>query len=142
MKLALVEQIWKNELQICQEEELSTLAKMLKVLLGQPIVCFNTTEAWKSDQPLAMFGSEELLAGVTLADILDQEYGIEISDETVVLVEAPQLKIAFELGEQAVGMALGNVLVSLARFEEERERSGMKGGNSSSSKPIARQLCA
>ena len=118
MRSTLVEQIWNNSLHACQDDSISPLARMLQSLLPHPVACFYSTSGYGFDEPIAMYGLEEVLPGATLADILDQECGIEISDDTIVLVESAKTRNAPHVSAQKMGLAMGNILVSLAKFEE------------------------
>ena len=130
MRSTLVEQIWNNSLHACQDDSISPLARMLQSLLPHPVACFYSTSGYGVDEPIAMYGLEEVLPGATLADILDQECGIEISDDTIVLVESAKMRNAPHVCAQKMGQAMGNILVSLAKFEESRDAGHHHEGDS------------
>ena len=60
--------------------------------------------------------SEEISAGLTLGDILEEEFGVEVEVDTVVLIEPVQLADADVYTGRDLGSMLGTMLVNYAGF--------------------------
>lgn len=65
-------------------------------------------------QPFASYGGCDVLPGANLADVLDQELGLEITEDTIVLVEPRGLSDAPAYCSRELGEKLGALLVALA----------------------------
>lgn len=108
----ILEHIWSGTLEQRTAAEFSPLARIFSSLLAAPTLCLTAQGAGKA--PIASFGGQEVMPGASLADVLDQELGIEITDETIVLVEPREMSEAASYSGQELGQTLGALLVALS----------------------------
>ncbi|MGB7317135.1 MAG: hypothetical protein WBC85_04135 [Planktotalea sp.] len=114
MSVDIMEHIWSDTMELRQGSELSPLARLLTSLLAAPTICFTTKAGGDAATPLATCAGDEVLPGASLADVLYQEFGIEMSDETIVFIEPCKMSNADYFSGKELGHALGNILVELA----------------------------
>lgn len=115
--MEILEYIWGDRLEVRVGENLPPLAAVLSSLLAAPMICFTTKQnGATSMHPTVSVGGQEVMPGATLADVLFEEFGIEISDETIVLIEPLSGPDAPALTSQQFGQSLGQILVELAEL--------------------------
>ena len=110
----LLEQIWTNGLEVRGHEVHSPLIGILAAILDRPILGLVASEGF--EQPIMLNESEEISAGLTLGDILEEEFGVEVEVDTVVLIEPVQLADADVYTGRDLGSMLGTMLVNYAGF--------------------------
>ena len=117
----IIEYIWSDTLTLREKSNLPPLAKILDSLLAAPMICFTTKSGGPAARPIVCYAGDEVLSGTSLADVLFEEFGIEISDRTIVLIEASDVSGAKSLSSQDLGEALGQVLVDLSGVSERED---------------------
>ncbi|MFY0647355.1 hypothetical protein [Sulfitobacter geojensis] len=120
----IVEHIWSGTLELRDEANLPPLGNILNSLLAAPMICFTTKQGGPNVQPVVSYAADEVLPGASLADVLFEEFGIEICDRTIVLIEPAETGKAFVLSSQDLGQALGQVLVDLSKLSMGRAATG------------------
>lgn len=114
----ILEHVWSGTIERRDVAELSPLAQILSSLLAAPTLCLITQAGKKGLKPFASYGGCEVMPGASLADVLDEELGIEISDETIVLVEPRAMSDADYYSGKELGQVLGSLLVDLSGLEQ------------------------
>jgi hypothetical protein len=112
----IIEHIWSDTLERRDGANLPPLGTILNSLLAAPMICFTTKEGGPDAQPVVSYAGDEVLTGASLADVLFEEFGIEICDRTIVLIEPSEASRADALSSQDLGQALGQVLVDLSKL--------------------------
>lgn len=121
----IVEHIWSDTLELREATNLPPLGNILASLLAAPMICFTTKEGNAEAYPVVSYAGDEVLPSASLADVLFEEFGIEICDRTIVLIEPSEKGRAAPLSSQDLGQALGQVLVDLSRLNRgEAEAAG------------------
>lgn len=95
---------------------LPPLAAILSSVLATPMICFTTKAGGASGQPFVAYAGSEVMPGASLADVLFEEFGIEISDQTIVMVEPFGMSDSEGFSSQDLGQALGQIIVDLAEL--------------------------
>lgn len=113
MSVDVMEVIWSESFQMQEEARLSPLASLVSSIMSVPTVCISCAGT-EDGVPLALYADQEVMAGASLADILFEEHGVEISDDTVVLFEPRGPSNATPVPGMDLGGVLGEVLVTLA----------------------------
>ena len=109
-----IEHIWSETLNLREKTNLTALASILDSLLAAPMICFTTKAGGPTARPIVSYAGDEVLPGTSLADVLFEEFGIEISDDTIVLIDPTDISDANGLSSQELGQELGQVLVELS----------------------------
>jgi hypothetical protein len=117
--LDIIEHIWSNTLELRKERELPPLAAVLNSLLAVPMICFTTRTGVPEAHAFVSYACDEVLPGVSLADVLFEEFEIEICDQTIVLVQPISTSDADPISSEDLGQALGQVLVELAGMKQD-----------------------
>ncbi|MDF3414840.1 hypothetical protein HKX54_10275 [Sulfitobacter sp. M57] len=125
----IVEHIWSNTLELREPANLPPLSSILASLLAAPMVCFASKGAGLGKRPIVSYAGDEVLPGASLADVLFEEFGIEICDRTIVLIEPVEMGDTEGLSSQSLGQALGQVLVDLSQLNQA-ERAAVDTGES------------
>ncbi|MGC1504554.1 MAG: hypothetical protein WA782_10490 [Sulfitobacter sp.] len=114
----IVEHIWSDTLELRGATNLPPLGSILASLLAAPMICFTIKEGSAEARPVVSYAGNEVLPGASLADVLFEEFGIEICDRTIVLVEPSEIGQVNRLSSQDLGLALGQVLVDLSQLNQ------------------------
>jgi hypothetical protein len=117
-KLNIIEHIWGDTLELREGGGRPPLAVILSSLLAAPMICFTTKEGCFAPHAFVSYAADEVLPGTSLADVLFEEFGLEISDETIVIVEPFVIHNAPRISSKDLGEALGNILVDLAGLNQ------------------------
>lgn len=112
-----MEHVWSGALEKRDGAQKSLLARMLNPLLVVPTACFIT----KLDgcAPFALYAGKEVLPGISLSDVLFEEYGFEICEHAIVLIEPHGRREGLQNLDPNLGAHLGNILVGLACLEQQ-----------------------
>ena len=141
----LVELIWSDSFTLCAEDDLSPIAQMLGSLLALPTICFTTRADAGPLGGVATYAGKEAFAGATIADVLFEEFNIEVSDDTIIYIESAELNEAQEFSADKLGATLGGLLVSLANAEKsfcQTGKSAVTAGVTQSSLPSLAEVQA
>lgn len=114
----IVEHIWSNTLELRDPTNLPPLGSILASLLASPMICFTTKETRTGARPVVSYAGDEVLPSASLADVLFEEFGIEICDRTIVLIEPSEIGGVHTMSSQDLGQALGQVLVDLSQLNQ------------------------
>jgi hypothetical protein len=114
MTQSVLEHVWSNQMEICESSEQSPVARMLSSLLSVPTVCFTSKLDHNGMTAYACIAGEEVMPGASLADVLFEEFEIEVSDDTVIYIESAAMNQAKEYSAETLGQTIGNILVKLA----------------------------
>jgi len=120
----ILEHIWSETLDLREGADLPPLASILSSLLAAPMICFTTRMGGANARPTVSFAGAEVMPGATLADVLFEEFAIEISDETIVLIEPLTMTDAKPLTGQELGQSLGEILVELSGLDHPKGQFG------------------
>lgn len=115
MTIGILDHVWSGSFELENPENMSPIAGMFSSLLAAPILCFVSDVSDSKLTPGAWVAGEEVYPGASLADILCEEFDIEITDETIVYVEPSEMRDIEALSNEAVKEAISNVLISLAK---------------------------
>lgn len=115
MAIGILDHVWSGSFELESPENMSPIAGMLSSLLAAPILCFVSDVSESKLTPGAWVAGEEVYPGASLADILCEEFDIEITDETIVYVEPSEMRDIDAMSNAAVRDAISDVLLSLAK---------------------------
>lgn len=101
-------------MEICEGSNHSPVARMLSSLLSVPTVCFTSKLDHEGMTACACIAGEEVMPGASLADVLFEEFEIEVSDDTVIYIESAAMNQAKDYSAETLGQAIGDILVKLA----------------------------
>ena len=110
----IMEHLWSGAFERREPAELSPLAVILSTLLAAPMVCFASAVPDGDAAPFALYADTEVMPGATLADVLFQEFNIDLGDDVVIYIEPREMGGAEHYSSDALGQSLGNILVNLA----------------------------
>ncbi|SFE85219.1 hypothetical protein SAMN04488523_11142 [Sulfitobacter brevis] len=110
----IMEHLWSGAFERREAVELSPLAVILSTLLAAPMVCFASAAPNSDAAPFALYAGTEIMPGATLADVLFQEFDIDLGDDVVIYIEPRAMGEAEHYSSDALGLSLGNILVNLA----------------------------
>ena len=82
----ILEVVWDSGTFLHVEQDLPPVAGLLNSLLAAPVVALSTGLAGGDQRALALMAGTEVMPGASLADVLFEEFSVEISEGTVVLV--------------------------------------------------------
>lgn len=116
----ILEHIWSSQVELSDISRGSPVAHMLSSLLTVPTLCFTTRYNPSETTAFACVAGAEVMPGATLADVLCEEFDIDVSDETVIYFEAESIRDAKDYSADMVGKLIGNILVSLASEDPEK----------------------
>ena len=133
--------IWDNALEQRTGDGLSPLARVFTSLLAAPTISFVSS---LGSQSFATYGGDEVMPGITLADVLDEEMGLEISEDTIVLIEPEAACTAAYVSSAELGRTLGELLLDLAKVgtvknvsaNAQRQVFGRKGADGALTVPL------
>jgi hypothetical protein len=114
----ILEHVWSGTVERRDAAQLSPLARLLTSLLAAPTLCLTSQAGAENAKPFASYGGYQVLPGASLADVLDEELGIEISDETIVLFEPRAMSDAAQFTSKELGEMLGALLVDISGIEQ------------------------
>jgi hypothetical protein len=117
--LDIIEHIWSDTLELREGGDLPPLAVILSSLLAAQMICFTTKMGGPSARAVVSYAGDEVMPGASLSDVLFEEFAIEISDQTIVLVEPSAMSDAEPVSSQDLGQALGQILVELAGLKQD-----------------------
>lgn len=115
MKSTILEQIWSGTLRPQTKEAMSPVARSLSSLLAVPTVSFVVTSNYADEEPYAWIAGAEVYPGASLSEILFEEYGLEVSDDTVVLVETRDTVSKDWISKDSLAETISDLLASIAR---------------------------
>ncbi len=115
----IIEHIWSDTLELREGKDFPPLANILSSLLAAPMICFTTRACGSAAHPIVSYAGNEVLPGTSLADVLFEEFSLEINDQTIVLIEHSDIGNAETLSSRELGQALGQVLVELAGLNQD-----------------------
>ena len=101
-------------MEICEAPDQSPVARMLSSLLSVPTLCFTSKLDQDGMTACAYIAGDEVLPGASLADVLFEEFEIEVSDDTVIYIESAAMNQAKDFSAETMGQAIGDLLVKLA----------------------------
>lgn len=120
--LNIIEHIWSDTLVLREGGDRPPLADILSSLIAAPMICFTIKTGCPASRAFVSYAGDEVLPGASLADVLFEEFGIEVSDQTVVLVEPPRKTNTPRISSDDLGQALGQILVELAGLNQDENR--------------------
>tara|TARA_R110001606_G_scaffold251783_2_gene399750 strand:- start:579 stop:878 length:300 start_codon:yes stop_codon:yes gene_type:complete len=71
-----------------------------------------------------MYAGEEIIPGATVADVMEQEFGLDLSEDAIILVETRSPAGSDQISPEQLGQSIGNIIVSLASFEQKSALMG------------------
>ena len=116
--MTLIEHIWSGTLTLCEGADLPPIAVILGSLLAAPMVCFTTRAGGPSMRAFVSYAGHEVLPSASLADVLFEEFGVEISDQTIVLIQPLCMSDTKTFSSPDLGQSLGQILVELAGLNQ------------------------
>lgn len=114
MSTGILKEIWAGNLEARNISEMSAVPQMLASLIALPVVCFRLKDVSDLPSATASFAGTEVLSGASLADVLFEECGVEVTDETIVYIEADGVRKEAARCPEALGQLIGDVIVKLA----------------------------
>jgi hypothetical protein len=111
---AILEQIWGGQISVLDDKTYSPLAGLLKSLVDTPVIVLASS---CSRYPVALSDSSELMPGVCLGDVLDEELGCYVPEGAVILVEPVEFTKKQDFSGRQLGEMLGNLLLGLLKKE-------------------------
>lgn len=120
MRVKLLEQIWCNRLELRPAHSISPLGRILTSLLALPLTHLVVRDPTANQVPFAMYAGEAIFSGATLADVLEEEFGLDLNDESIILVEGLPTAGTPDVSPEQLGKSVGNIIVSLARTESNK----------------------
>jgi hypothetical protein len=119
MRSELMGHIWGKRLEFCTDPCSTPLGRILSSLLASPITRF-TVEVEDADlTPVAIYAGEEVISGASLADVLEQEFGLDLEEGAIVLIEPCAPLASTPPCPVALGHQIGHIIVSLAQTERD-----------------------
>jgi hypothetical protein len=115
----ILELFWSETLVEAPRNARSPLAALFTSLLAAPTLCLVADPDAPAFEPFASYGGQEVMPGMSLADLLYEELSIEVSEETIVLVEPRSHAAEPYVSSQRIGTTLGNLLVSLGQMGQD-----------------------
>ena len=109
----LLTHIWDGDVEVCDTADRSPLAMLLDGVLSVPTVSLVMSNG--IDRPMAFADSTELLPGLQLGDVLEEELGFEVPANCVILLEPAQVATSDAVSASDLGRDLGHVLTSVAQ---------------------------
>ena len=114
MSTGILNEIWAGNLEACNISEMSAVPQLLASLIALPVECFRLKDLSRFPSATASFAGEEVLPGASLADVLFEECGVEVTDETIVYIEADSVRAETARCPEVLGQLIGDVIVKLA----------------------------
>lgn len=124
MRSELMEHIWSNRLELTEAHSVSPLGRILNSLLAAPLTRFVLHGRDDHFAPFAMYAGEEIIPGATVADVMEQEFGLDLSEDAIILVETRSPAGSDQISPEQLGQSIGNIIVSLASFEQKSALMG------------------
>ena len=111
---AILEQIWGEQISVLDSKTLSPLAGLLQSLVDTPIIVLASS---CSRYPFALPDHFELMPGLSLGDVIDEELGCHVPEGATVLVEPVDFARKQDFSGRKLGEMLGEVLLGLLKKE-------------------------
>ncbi|MGR3508432.1 MAG: hypothetical protein ACU0CQ_17215 [Sulfitobacter sp.] len=124
MRSELMEHIWGNRLELTEAHSVSPLGRILNSLLAAPLTRFIIHGRDDQCAPFAMYAGEEIIPGATVADVMEEEFGLDLNEDAIILFEARSAVGTDQTSPEQLGRSIGNIIVSLASFEQKSALSG------------------
>ena len=119
MRSDLMGHIWGGRLEFCADPCNTPLGRILSSLLASPITRFTVAVEDADLTPFAIYAGEEIISGASLADVLDQEFGLDLEDDAIVLIEPCAQPTLTPTCPVQLGHHIGHIIVSLAQSERD-----------------------
>lgn len=120
----LLERIWSDALEERSNLNGSPISHLLTSLLAAPVLSLVDTSSTAKTEPFVSYGGYQILPGASLADVLLEEMGVEIDETTVVLVERKERSGETRRSTEALGRAVGRILLELSKMDSGTKSSG------------------
>lgn len=133
----ILEVVWDSGTFLHVEQDLPPVAGLLNSLLAAPVVALSTGLAGGDQRALALMAGTEVMPGASLADVLFEEFSVEISEGTVVLVLPDNGGPAEGASSQEMGTVLGEILVQVSglsasgHYDKSALHAGLAGARQS-----------
>lgn len=115
MTIGILDYVWSDSFEQQHPSRMSPIARMLNSLLAAPMVCFVSDLTSSRVAAGAWVAGEEVFPGATLADVLSEEFDIDVTEETIIYVEPREMCDMEYFPNSDVRRAIGDVLAGLAK---------------------------
>lgn len=133
----LLTSIWSGEVNVCGDDNLSPLAVLLSSVLTVPTVSLTSTAG--ISKPMAYSDGTELLPGLQLGDVLEEELGCEIPPNCVILLEPEERVREDAFSSDELGRDLGRVLTAVANEGLHTEDAQLPAMQRAGQRPVFSQ---